>query len=620
MQYLLSLAVAVLCLVPHAIGVAQPATPNVLSVPQLLKNLESDNLRVASSAARSLGIIFSPSAKPRAEQAEVVEALCKTCSSPLGATLRKESAVALGRIRAKEAEETLKTALQDEDISVAIAAGESIGKILPVDEARTFLSEATSSESEHVQVAALHGLAPICKAEDRDVLLKGLELKNWRGQMATVKGLERAINSGAKLQKEDYDQIAEVFGSETANAANQTVHFFRNIRNKDAFQAVLKAAETKGDGSRNDHSWRTRTYALRTIYHWGWPTNQTALPVVIRNLGDPTANVTNEAKRILYGLQKEKWIHSRDLFPLYLNELEKAEPLKLRAGIMQEMGHSVEQHYASRVAKVAAATLEESMTKKEEWPARTASLTLIGASGYTANIEKVAENVGDNVTNVRNAAGHALKQLSSLCTAEQRSKVAPILQAWLDSPVDWRKTSIAARSVGPYAQSDSIPALSKLLSHSVINVREASSHSLVEVVQGKNKELIASAEQTVRAAMNANPQTWEYGSPVLGALKQIQDIPLLTKVLVNGQWRAQAAAAKAVKEIVDQHAIKDQALSEALIRAAQSDIIQVQDAANQALRSLTKSEAKSKPESETKPKPVSKPESKPESNSELKPE
>jgi hypothetical protein len=40
---------------------AQPAAErDVVSVPQLMKNMTSDNVRIAASAARTLGVVFSP--------------------------------------------------------------------------------------------------------------------------------------------------------------------------------------------------------------------------------------------------------------------------------------------------------------------------------------------------------------------------------------------------------------------------------------------------------------------------------------------------------------------------------------------------------------------------------
>ena len=68
-------------------------------VPKLLENLESENVRIASSAARSLGVVFSPGGKGGDEREQATTALIEKLDSPLGADLREESARALGRMR-----------------------------------------------------------------------------------------------------------------------------------------------------------------------------------------------------------------------------------------------------------------------------------------------------------------------------------------------------------------------------------------------------------------------------------------------------------------------------------------------------------------------------------------
>ena len=99
---------------------------------------------------------------------------------------------------------------------------------------------------------------------------------------------------------------------------------------------------------------------------------------MIRQLGDRTVNVTNESKRILNTLRKEHQMSQADLFPILLIELEKAEPLPLRAGIMEEMGQHVDRQYASRVAKAAAATLQAAADDKPQWAARRMPSTWCG--------------------------------------------------------------------------------------------------------------------------------------------------------------------------------------------------------------------------------------------------
>jgi HEAT repeat protein len=572
---------------PSTAPAAEPGAaqgPEAISVPQLMKNLDSDDLRVSSSAARSLGVIFAPGGKGGEELPAVTKMLIERLASPKGADLRRESAVALGKMRAASAADGLKKAMADEDVLVAMAAGEAVGQVLSVDDARGYLIKRAEEESESVKLASLHGLAPICKPEDVPVLRKGLAARNWRTQMAAVKGLQRAAQAGAKIAAEDYDGIAAVLGNEVRNAADAALNFFVNVHNPESFRAVLKAAETKDGNGPDDGAWRTRAQSLRVVRRLGWPATRDALPVVIRNLGDRTTNVTNQAKGILAGLRKEHLMSQGELFPLFVAELEKAESLPVRAGIMEEMGRDVDRAFASRVGKVAIDTLTKSMEDKPQWSARAHSLVLLAASGSTGAMEMVAACAGDNVTNVREAAGHALEALSPLCSAKERGAVAPVLQPLLVKTEDWRKTAVAARAIGHYAGTEAVAPLVQLLGHNVLNVREAASHSLVLMVSGENKELRAEVEKAVQPEMEKNERAWECGAPVLGALKQAKAVPVLTTVLQRGDWRAKAAAAKAAEQIAAAEKITDKPLSDALIQAAQSDVVQVHEAANKALR------------------------------------
>lgn len=580
-----TLSLSLACLsTPHATA-QPPVAADTVSVPQLLENLGSSDAKIASSAARSLGVIFAPGGRG----GDQFDAVAKKLVERLGAAsddVRRESALALGRMRAKAAVEPLDKVMNDAEITVAIAAGEAIGQILPVAEGRTLLLAKAGEESVSVQAAAVHGLAPIAKAEDAGVFLKALPAKNWRTQLSAVRGLERTVRSGAQLKPADYDAVALVLGNEIVNAADAAMHFFLHIRNPASFQAVLRAADRRGDGGAEDTSWRGRTFALRTISHYRSDEQKEALPAVIRNLGDRTANVSNEARRILATLRKEHQLSQHELLPLLLVEAERAEPLPMRAGILREMNGDVEKQYASRVARVAAKTLTEAMEVKDQWPAREYAATLLGASGYTGEMLLLTRCLEDDTHNVRQAAVKALEQLQPLCTAEQSAVVAPAVQKVLVQSVDWRKTAAAARAVGTYAQAETIEPLVLLLGHSVLNVREAASRSLVGVVGGKSNELREAADKLTTAEVARNPAAWEAGAPVLGAVRDRKAIPLLTRVLQQGDWRAQAAAANAVALIAKDQKISDQPLADSLIKAAQSDILQVQEAANGALRVL----------------------------------
>ena len=557
-------------------------------VPKLLENIQSENLQVAASAARSLGVVFAPGGKGGDEKGEATTALIDKLASPLGAKLREECARALGRMRSKEALEPIKKAIDDEDVEVAIAAAEAAANILPVDDARVFLKERGNDESENVKAAVYRAMAGIAKPEDAPFMIEGLDFDNWRVQQGAVQGLERSVRFGARIDAEVYDQVANVLGNEIINASNAAVHFLTHIRNDESLRATIAAVDTPPTGEEGDTTWRKRAMALRTVRHWNYPRNEPALPAVIRQLGDPTANVTNEARNILVYLRHEKLVSQAQLFPLLLAELETAESLPLRSGIMREMGGNVERQYASRVAKVAEKTLADAMDDKSQWPARAYSCRLLGASGYTGNLTDIAACVSDNVPNVRNEAGRALAELAPYCKDEQKPEVAAALKPLLDKPDDWRKTAIAARATGYYPLAESVEPLTILLGHSVVNVRDSAADALSRYVENGDEQLTALVKEKTFAEVGSVPASWQYGARVLGTLEAPEAVPLLIPMLQKGDWRTQESASKAVTQIAKDNKLGSKELSDTLVRVAQSEVLQVQDAANQALRALAK--------------------------------
>jgi len=493
-------------------------------------------------------------------------------------------------MRVKAAVEPLKKQMDDEDVSVAMGSAGAIAKILPRDDARKFLIERGGEKSETVKAAAYDALVEIVKPEDSPFLIAGLEIDNWRVQQGAIRGLERAVRAGARPEAEVYDKVASILGSSITNAAGAAQHFLSSIRNQECLRATIAAVEVKGNGSADDKSWRTRAYAIRTLRHMNWPTCKTGLPAVVRQLGDTTSNVVNEARGLLNYLREERHLHRHNLVPILVAEMEKVESLMTRAAIMREMGEHVEQQYASRVAKVAAATLDAAMEERNLWPAREQSIILLGASGYTGAVEAIAKCVGDDVPNVRNATGSSLARLAELCKAEEKAKVAPVLNKYIDRTIDWRKSAIAARAAGDYPSAEAIGPLVDLLDHPVVNVKAGAAHSLAQIARGRDAELAKSIHDPVHKKIADNRRAWQHGAIVLGALAQKDAVPLLKAILKGGDWRCQTTAANAVTEITDTVKVEDKELSDLLIRAAQSEVLQVQDAANKALRSLTRKE------------------------------
>jgi len=566
-----------------------PIDPN--AVPQLLKNLGSDDVKIAASAARSLGVIFAPGGKGNAADAgPVVVALKEKLTSKLGAPLRREAATALGEIRAKEAAEGLTAAMNDEDASVAAAVGTALAQVLPADDARTLFRKCKTDSTEPVKIASYTGIATLAKGEDAEFLVMGIQVGNGRVEAGAVRGLEKSIRAGGKIDATAYNKVALVLGSDFVEASDAATHFLTHIRNDECLRATIAACDAHGDGGANDATWRTRANALRTLRHMDWPAYREGIPAVIRNLGDPTANVTNEARNILNFLRREQYLSQEALFPLLLTELEKAESLRLRAGIMAEMGEDVAKELHSRVAKAAAKTLEDGQKDPTVWAARQYSLVLLGVSGTTNSLEAIAANCGDDISNVRSAAGKALERLAPLATPDQKTKVAALLLPLLDKPLDWRKTSTAAKAAGWYANADVVAPLVRLLGHSVINVRDAASHSLVTIARSEQADLKSLTDKLVAAELKAGEASWEAGARVLGAIGDAKALPQLTQILSSANWRAQMNASLAVAEIAaaQKAPINDKALTDALIKVSQSEVLQAQDAANKALRELAR--------------------------------
>lgn len=595
-SWLLLLAWTLIPLLSNGVGTLLAADPprgplDPNAVPQLIKNLSSDDVKVAASAARSLGVIFAPGGKGNAAEAgPVVAALKEKLTSKLGAALRREAATALGEIRAKDAAEPLTAAMNDEDASVAAAVGTALSQVLPADDARELFKKRGAEKQESVKIASYTGIATIAKGEDADFLVAGIEVGNGRVHAGAVRGLEKALRAGGKIEPAAYKNVGLILGSDFLDASDAAMHFLTHIRNEECLQATIAACDHRGDGGANDATWRTRANALRTLRHMDWPNYREGLPAVIRNLGDPTVNVTNEARYILNFLRKEQYLSQEALFPLLLTELEKAESLRLRAGIMQEMGEDVAKELHSRVAKAAAKTLEDGQKDPSVWPARQYALVLLGVSGNTSSLEAIAASCGDDISNVRSAAGKALERLAPLATAEQKGKVAALLLPLLDKPLDWRKTSTAARVAGGYATAELIPPLVRLLGHSVINVKDAASQSLATIARSEQAELKTLADKLVAEELKSGEASWEYGARVLGALQDAKALPQLTLILQSANWRAQANASLAVAEIAaaQKAPINDKGLTDALIKVSQSEVVQAQDAANKALRELTR--------------------------------
>ena len=309
-----AVVIAVLMIVSQNASHAQEsqAESDRVSVPQLMKNLDSNRLSTAATAARTLGVIFSPGGRGGEELEQVTQMLIERIDSAKGADLRRECARALGRMKSTAATEKMKLAMADEDIEVAMAAGEAIGRILPLDEAREYLTEQGTDADEHTLVASLHGLAPICKADDVPLLKQGLASSNWRAQQDAVRGMERAVRSGGNLTAEDYDAVANVLGNNittlrikpfTSCRISATMIRLQHCSARSMHRVTARSRIRLGESERTAYA-----HFITAIRR----AQKRALPNIIRQLGDKTANVTNEAKRILTELRKERYVSQSD--------------------------------------------------------------------------------------------------------------------------------------------------------------------------------------------------------------------------------------------------------------------------------------------------------------------
>ncbi|MDP6116576.1 MAG: HEAT repeat domain-containing protein [Planctomycetota bacterium] len=756
---------------PVSAEAVSPAGGKVNPVPQLLRNLESLDEHVSSNAARSLGIVFTSRDTGKEQLQKVVDALIEKMKDGRWTRLRLECIAALGVIRARKAADALQEIMRDENVSIAMAAGKAAGQILHSDAARALLKKMGKEESESVQRVVYKTFADLATQGDVEFLIRGLGSSNWRVQVDAMRGIERAAREGARLKAEVYEKVGGLLGNEIANVAQGAMHVLVHVRSADSLNTLKKAAEVRGDGSKKDTSWRTRTYALKALRQLQLPTIESCLPVVIRQLDDPTSNVLNEARGILNAIRtnrhyfrvpeeqvakaaadylyprflaeleqaeslglREKIIKEmgtavtrryadrvaraaansltdsmkdktawklRDqalallgtsgaarneaattealkalkqaletggekevdnalpqsskttnepetswrvragalqalltigyptnrellplvirqledttanvlnpareiihrarrhrgtesyLFSLLLNELESAKTERLKAKILAVMGDTVPSLYASRAAKAASDALADSLEKPQAWELRTGAIALLGASGTTADIETIARCVSDDSANVRRAAGKALERLSELCEETEKAKVISALQPLIVKIVDWRKTAIAAAALGHYPTPEAVESLVKLLGHSVVNIEQAASGALVAFVNSGDRALKEQVEKALLPVIQSEDATWEYGAPVLGALKTDPTIPLLVTIINKGKWRAQVNAINAVIEIASKIPLKDRAVSDAIIRCSNSRVRQVNDAANQALRMITPEE------------------------------
>jgi HEAT repeat protein len=557
-------------------------------VPELLKNLESADGRIAAAAAISLGTIFRGRDEGSPDAKKAVGALKTKLAAQHPSRLRLEAAHALGQIQARSAVDALKAMVLDENATVSLSAAHAIGRILPDNEAAQLLKTvADANPPEAVLLTVYAAMAKVAGPADVDFLVKGMNNANWRIQVEAVRGLETAANRGARLSPETYTAIAGLLDNDVANIANQATHFLAHTRTTQALNTLIAAVETHGDGGPTDLSWRTRTHALQALHKIGMPRMSPALPAVIRQLGDRTTNVVNEVQRIFTSIRENERVPRGYLTPLLVTELEKSESLRLSSRIMAELGNKVPRQYASRTGVAASRILAASIKEPAQWEARTRAVILVGSCGRTADATVVAGCIGDDIANVRQAAGGAAQQLGKLVSADERAAVVKVLLPLLSNTGDWRKTAVAATASSAYPSNDLVTPLIRLLTHDVVNVQAASSRTLRNFAAGRDETIRSAVHTAIVPVIKANPSCWEYRAQVLGVMPPDSAVPLLITMLTDGEWRTKENAARAVRELAGHNSIRNEALNDVLIKNTQSNIRQVQESANDALRLLT---------------------------------
>jgi len=546
----------------------------------LLKNLGSDKVQVSSSAAQTLGELYAAAdGQPvREGRQRVVKALLAklTAGGEAAWPVRKACAEALGRVKAAEAVPALKAAWDGTHIELAIGATHALVQILSAEEmgelARKRLTGAGAS-----QAAAARYLSTVATAADEDLLAAGLEAEEWRTRKHCAAGLGAIVRRGGKLSAKTCERLAGLLGGTVLNVVEAAQATLAAAGSPEAVAALGKAATTTGDGSRLDTTWRLRVAAIKTLGRIRMPRIQSALPAVVAGLGDETVNVIKVSKQVLARVPANR------RYPLLLGALKRSTSDRVKAGIIEALSAGVPAKHKAEAATLALAALKAAGAGPGGARLRAAAIHLLGASGRADAAEEIAKGLTSEVVVIRRAAGAALAKLK--LSAEQNEKIARMLIPTLQGE-DWRAAlaaTLALRTVPAKAAVKSL--VLSGLGHRVLNVQEAAAGTLTEY--GKHAEL-KKAIETLLLAQGENPATWEQGAALLGRLKTEGAAPLLLKMIVadggKDHWRVQVNAARALGQV----GVKNDDVKAALLTCTQSSVVQVRNAANQALRTLWK--------------------------------
>jgi len=550
----------------------------------LLKKLSSAKPGTSMIGAQLLGRLFAAGGdgKTGAVPEEVVGALVVRLRALSGIAgtwqVRRASARALGDMRARAALEPLEYALEDSSLEVVIAATEALAGILPEEEMRKLVHEKLNGAG-HARSAAARYLAANAQPGDLEGLVTGLYADDWRARKHCAAGIAKIAGTGATLSDEACTTLAGLLRDDILNVVNTARDALVAARSPQAIAALVEAAKPRpgpapGAGA-DDFTWRMRKSAIEALGRIGMPAVEEHLPVILAGLGDSDYTIGDAAQQALARMQLDEF------YPQLLKEFEKTQTSVGRANILEAMSRNVPEEYKQRVSELALKALHEA-EDKDQPRVRAATISLLGIMASPKAIEHIAAHVSDPSAVVRAASLQALRSMK--LSDEQKDDVSAFLLPGL-SAKDWRRALSSATALRYFPSRKAVaPLINEGLPHEVVNVQKAAVAALIACAA--DEEGKPALENALLAGVARNPRVWEYGANVFGTLRTKQAVrPLADMILADGgkdHWRTQANAARALVAI----GVKNEDVEMALAICIQSEIRQVRDAGEKAIKAL----------------------------------
>jgi hypothetical protein len=587
---------AILATVGAAAGAERKIDPAIKN--KLLANLKADSMVARASAARTLGRMYAPEKdgeKP-SDTEEIVKALkelMQTDFEEKSWPVRRACCRALGAIghRNRDSINALRGALGDGDLEVVLAAMHGLERLLSEKEMRERVHEELDTKG-HPRAAAARYLVDKATPEDVPALAKWLTLndvpdEDWRIRTYCARALGRVASQGGTLPPKVCGDLAELLDDNIQNvidAAKRTL-LIASKRSNDAVVTALAAAAKpsrpapppEGEKPPDDTSWRRRVHALDVLAKIGVGAVRKHLDVVIVAVGDDTVDVSAAGQKAL------ATIPAAERYPLLLDALDKADNDARRAGLLTALSTGLPVQHRAKASKLALAALQASQGRSARL--RIAGLQLLSASDAAAAAEVIAAAVADDSPAVRRAAVGLLSRAAPKIKGS--AAIATAIGGWIEPKEEtWRKGLAAARALRVVPCKEGVePLVKRGLTHPVINVKAAAVDALIQY--GREAELKAEVEKQLLAETKAGRAAWEYGARVFGHLKTRAAVPRLVEMIEaadagKDHWRTLVNACRALGQI----GVKNDKAIAALEVCSRNEVLQVQDAADRALRIL----------------------------------